>query len=235
MGGGPHEGGAGAPPICPPGGGSRRPRLTYEWFSRSNTRLVAPRISTINISANKADSSRWFIHGSDSGESPVGVLGQLPVIARSSLGIQVVNQFPKMFSITCIRDLSPRIPILRNSFCARLLGSFEAPAYDITILDRIVVTSPWSSIRLFDVWVTTVDIKDISPSAAELPSEIDEAMEMNTPILVYFSADDALSSQSRKVVHNPESIEGIALAVRDEGVAGVEVERHVCPECPAAN
>lgn len=141
-----------------------------------------------------------------------------------------MNQFPKMFSIACIRDFSPRSPILRNSFCARLLGSFESPANDVTILDRIVVASPWSSMRRLDVWVTTVDIKDISPSASELPSEIDEAMEVNTSIRVYFSADDALSSQSRKVVHNPESIEIIALGVRNESVASVVVERHVCPK-----
>lgn len=143
-----------------------------------------------------------------------------------------MNQFPKMFSITCIRDFSPRIPIFLNSCCARLLGSFEPPANDITILDRIVVTSPRSSIRWRDVWVTTLDIKDISSSASELPSEIDEAMEMNTSIRVYFSADDALSSQSRKVLHNPESIEGIALAVGDQCVSCVEVEGHhvLCPE-----
>jgi len=146
-----------------------------------------------------------------------------------------MNQLPKVFSIACIRDFSPRIPILRNSFCARLLGSFEAPAYDVTILDRIVVTSPWSSIRADDVWVTTVDIKDISPSASELPSEIDEAMEMNTAILVYFSADDALSSQSRKVLHNPESIEGIALSVCDKAETCLKDEWHECPKCPAAN
>jgi len=162
------------------------------------------------------------------------------VIACSSLGIQVVNQFPKVFSITCIRDFSPRIPILRNSFCARLLGSFESPAHDVTILDRIVVTCPWSSVRADDVWVTTVDIKDISSSASELPSEIDEAMEMKTPICVYFSADDALRSQSRKEVHNPESIEVIALRVSDEGVACVEMKRHHvcaprCPKCPGEN
>lgn len=81
--------------------------------------------------------------------------------------------------------------------------------------------------------MTTVDIKEINSSAAELPSEIDEAMEVKTTILVYFSADDALSSQSRKVLHNPESIEGIALSVCDESVASLKVKRHVCPEVSA--
>jgi len=189
--------------------------------------LLAPRISTINISINKRDSSVVFILGRYLGKSPVGVFGQLPVIARSSLGIQVVNQFPKMFSITCIRDLRPDSPILLNSFCARLIGSFEPPTNDVTILDRIIVASPRSSKRSLDVRVTTVDIKDISSSACELPSEIDEAMEMKTSILVYFSADDALSSQSRKVVHNPESIEIPALSVGEESIASLKAKRHL--------
>jgi len=52
-------------------------------------------------------------------------------------------------------------------------------------------------------------------------------MEMNTSILVYFSADDALSSQSRKVAHNPESIEIPALSIGEEGITSLEAERHL--------
>ncbi len=70
-------------------------------------------------------------------------------------------------------------------------------------------------------------IEYINLSASELPSEINEYMEVNSSICVQFAPNDALGCQSRKMTNNLMWVEVSTLAVRNEGIACVDNElRH---------
>lgn len=75
--------------------------------------------------------------------------------------------------------------------------------------------------------MASIDIEDTDISASKLPSEVDESVKMNVSILVMLSSNNALCSESRKVVDNIERVERIALRIRKQAVSELESDRHV--------
>lgn len=101
------------------------------------------------------------------------------------------------------------------------------PACDnISILASVVESLAWSAANRLDVWVLASHIEYISLSRRKESSEISEYVEMNSPISVIFSANDTLSSQRSKHVHNCPVIKVVSgLSVGEEDISTIlEVE-----------
>lgn len=81
----------------------------------------------------------------------------------------------------------------------------------------------------------TVYIEYISLSTSKLPSEVNKHVEMKAEILVDFSCDDALSSQSTKELKHIPLGQVAALSVGNEEVSGIAVKRWHALEVSWAN
>lgn len=129
-----------------------------------------------------------------------------------------------------------RIPErIRIEICISARSS--KPARDnVSILASVVVSLDWSATNRLDVWVLASHIEYISFSRRKESSEISEYMEMNSPISMIFSANDTLSSQRSKQVHNCPIIKvGSCLGVGEEDIAPIlEVKTWHVPnrKCP---
>ena len=110
----------------------------------------------------------------------------------------------------------PRRINLPSAISALFVGSIEPTSADISILDCVVVRLPRSASTLLNVRVVASHIEYISLSTAKLPSEIDEYMEVNSPISVSLSSHDTLSSKCRQMVANCKRVECSALGIGEE-------------------